>query len=488
MEFSIIDILRFYIDVMDNKKFLSSKETLNYMVENYNFDESDCKYQTALLINNFLLVYGEIVNDLKEITERIRYIDEKMPKLNSGGYEFKKLNYFKSRNIKVKAEVEKFLMYDVAKYVKERVIHRKKWIRSSTDLGKMLDKLPYDYSFYKRYYDPEYDFSTESKFCFLLEHNREAIDIKIETRENNPSKYFNDVDKIIKSRGLLKKIVSGIEGHHRLKNRVEIFDTLCKLYEDGLYQSFINLAVIQIEGLFYDFCVVIDDEQEIDNMGTLSEKAEKIFISNLMLWLSIYPYFAFEVPIFRNKIAHSGLWSEDNIKGFANELILDLYTILEIIKLPYVPPNNLLNLFVSIRREIKHLEFTEGDYEIILKEMFLITQFGKGCPWNIFTLLKGRGIKQELFEHYIISISDDVNTNLYEECNRLTKVIYNEKFWDIVLIHTQKVHKHEPGGAFDFIDFIKLITNNYINEFKSNTLVKGKCIEVKKELKRFDIK
>ena len=82
---------------------------------------------------------------------------------------------------------------------------RKKWIRSSESLSNIFDRLPYDYSYYRRYYDPQFDFPTESKFCFILNHNREAIDTKIIIKRDQPAKYYYDIDRLVKSKELLKK-------------------------------------------------------------------------------------------------------------------------------------------------------------------------------------------------------------------------------------------------------------------------------------------
>jgi len=60
-----------------------------------------------------------------------------------------------------------------------------------------------------------------------------------------------------------------IKSHHLLKKREGIFEILSSLYRDEKYQSFINLSVIQVEGLFYDFCLILNDEIEFDNLGTL---------------------------------------------------------------------------------------------------------------------------------------------------------------------------------------------------------------------------
>ncbi|MEL7647718.1 MAG: hypothetical protein AAGU76_06470 [Sedimentibacter sp.] len=98
MNYSNIDILRYYINIIDSKDFLSDEELLEFLVKNYNFstEANDDRYisDTALLINNFLLVHSEIVNDLKEITERINYIENSMTKLKSGSYEHRKLLYY----------------------------------------------------------------------------------------------------------------------------------------------------------------------------------------------------------------------------------------------------------------------------------------------------------------------------------------------------------------------------------------------------------
>lgn len=49
-----------------------------------------------------------------------------MSQLNSGDYEFRKLKYFKDRNVKAKMEIEEFLMNNVAGYVEKCVVEKKK--------------------------------------------------------------------------------------------------------------------------------------------------------------------------------------------------------------------------------------------------------------------------------------------------------------------------------------------------------------------------
>jgi hypothetical protein len=158
-----------------------------------------------LLINNFILVISEVMKDLKEINERIKNIDKQKSKLNSNSYEFRKLDYCKRINIEAKEEIELFLTEKAIEYIKERVANKKKWQRATGRLGKLLDVLPYSYSHFKRYYNPDYDFSTDTKYRFLLNHNPIKIQQKIDLKSNDKSKYYADLDLLLGKRNYLIK-------------------------------------------------------------------------------------------------------------------------------------------------------------------------------------------------------------------------------------------------------------------------------------------
>lgn len=480
MNSHINEILNFYMKTFE--KDISDEDLAEFLKEEYGFND-ETEFMN-LLINNFILVISEVMKDLKEINERIKNIDKQKSKLNSNSYEFRKLDYCKRINIEAKEEIELFLTEKAIEYIKKRVANKKKWQRATGRLGKLLDVLPYSYSHFKRYYNPDYDFSTDTKYRFLLNHNPIKIQQKIDLKSNDKSKYCADLESTIRKEKLLDKVVAVIKSHHLLKKREEIFETLSSLYRDEKYQSFINLAVIQVEGLFYDFCLILNDEIEFDNLGTLSVKAEKVFSSNRALWLSMYPYFAFEAPIFRNKIAHNGLWDSDDIKNFANELIYDLFAIISAIKFTQKLPYNLLGVILPLRQEIKKLELSYEDYSTVLASLFSGTQ-GRNHGKEIFDILQQREEKKKVLEFYSIPISEFVSTNLYEECCRLTKVIYDEKFWKLIIKQLFTITKHEPGKPYDFVDFAETIVNSYIGEFEKDSRLKEKCILIKKELKKF---
>lgn len=85
---------------------------------------------------------------------------------------------------------------------------------------------------------------------------------------------------------------------------------------------------MQIEGLFHDCCNVLKINELSGPTGTLVEKVDKSFRDNHILMLSVYPHYMFEIPKIRNEIAHTGLIEADNLEYIANELVLDLNTVI----------------------------------------------------------------------------------------------------------------------------------------------------------------
>ena len=475
------EILNFYIKTFE--KDVSDEDLTEFLKKGYG-NNGDPEF-LSLLINNFIMVQSEIMRDLKEINETIRSIDLQRKAIDPNSYEFRKLDYCKRINIQAKEEIEVFLIEEAIEYIKKRVIEKEKWERTTDGLNRLFDILPYNYSHFKRYYNPNYDFSTDTKYRFLRHHNPELIQPIIDLKSNNTTKYYEDLESTIKSQKLLERVINGIKGHHVLIKRDEIFDTLNNLYVEQKYQSFINLAVIQVEGLFYDFCYILNDENEVDQPGTLSVKAERVFSSNRSLWLSMYPYFAFEAPIFRNKIAHNGLWDSDDAKDFANELIFDLHAIIQAIKFSNKLPYNLLGVILPLRRDVNTLEYSYEDYSRVIISLLIGTQ-GENIGTEFFNILKRKDEKRKELEFYPIPVSTSDNTNLYEECCRLTNVLYDERFWDEIIRILSDVKEHNKGKVNDFVDFVNLLVKNYISEFQKESILKEKCIEINKSLGRFN--
>lgn len=73
------------------------------------------------------------------------------------------------------------------------------------------------------------------------------------------------------------------------------------------------LQTIQLKGIFYDLVGIKFGRKE--KQGTLVEKVNRAFKNDKFLKLTLYPYFAFDIPDLRNEIAHKGITEFKEVKG-----------------------------------------------------------------------------------------------------------------------------------------------------------------------------
>jgi hypothetical protein len=168
-------------------------------------------------------------------------------------------------------------------------------------------------------------------------------------------------------------------------------------------------------------------------------------------------------------------------------LVFDLYSIIQAIKTANKVPYNMLGVVLMMREEIKTVDIPEERYSDVVGELFGGSQVKKEGAKSIFETLKSREQKREILEFYKIKVNEIEETDLYEESCRLTDIIYNEKTWDIILETLKSVTEYNPGKPYDFVDFCKAIRNSYIGVFENGSILKEKCKEVSKEIKRFEV-
>jgi len=142
----------------------------------------------------------------------------------------------------------------------------------------------------------------------------DVINSYIKLKDEDYNAYQIELDRIVNENNVLEYLCEKIEVHNILKRRLEVFNTLKTLYAEKKWQSFISLAVLQIEGLFHDCCNVLKINELSGPTGTLVEKVDKSFRDNHILMLSVYPHYMFEIPKIRNEIAHTGLIEADNLE------------------------------------------------------------------------------------------------------------------------------------------------------------------------------
>lgn len=120
-----------------------------------------------IFISNYIYILQKIIADLCEINERLqdlKHLDVTIPAEKD--YEHRKLRYFANLNKRARDEIINFLSIRLLDYLIE---HKSVDYASRQDdkgLNLMLQSC-YEYSFFKKYYDPDYDFSTEAKIRFI---------------------------------------------------------------------------------------------------------------------------------------------------------------------------------------------------------------------------------------------------------------------------------------------------------------------------------
>ncbi len=310
----------------------SKEEIFDSMLKQLNIKNDNLKsVEIENIISNYIFITESIRKDLQEIDERLeelRELDKSTHK--DDDYKHKKYRYFAELNKNAKEQIMEFYSNKLFEQLLESKSY--KYIdRKSDSLTMLFFDGRYNYAQFRKYYDYKYDFSIEAKIRFIpgieLGNEDKVIGRYIQLKATSLEDYNNEIERMIIENKSIEYISDKIRYNHYLSRRSEIFETLVSLYNQNKYQTFIALAVIQLEGLFYDCCSIIEGKELGNKAGTLVEKAQKIFSAKPVLQFSMYPYFAFDVPDLRNEVAHNGIVSNKELKSIANSIVLDLYTL-----------------------------------------------------------------------------------------------------------------------------------------------------------------
>ncbi len=246
------------------------------------------------------------------------------------------------------------------------------------------------------------------------------------------------------------------------------------LFSEGKYQSFITLGLIQIEGLFDDYCQIRFGESE--NQGTLVEKAQKTLETNEYNLLRIYPYFAFDIPIVRNEVAHKGMLKTEDAKRIAYELVLDLNTLSQMIK------SESMDKFVyAIMTHEKLLEWepknddnTDELYDTLLNELLMFDKMENTHFWKV---LKNPEDYRDEIEFYRKNDLPEGMIDLPGIIDVMSRLVRSEGFWKAM---HRLVDKHiiSTNKWIEAEEFARKMKNEYIAVLEDDAKVE--CIEVSK--------
>lgn len=437
------------------------------------------------IVYNYLFLLRLAKKDLLDIDEQLaslKKLEDTTP--SSDDYFHKKIRYFYKLNQQAREDVILFIKDKIIDFVADS--KNGKYSESKGDeLSKLYLSSRYDYAFFSHYYDINYDYSNEAKIRFLpgvnLMNMLEKIDEFKELHQNDPNEYARRIDEIVSKNDCIGFIADKVKQTYHLSHRAEIFKTLIALYNNGDYQSYISLAVIQLEGIFYDCCTILNQREVKENFGTLIEKADKVFSQNKVIKQAIYPHYAFEVPKLRNEIAHKGFSSEENLYHQANELTLDLYTI--VYWCCNLECDKFYSIYEAYRESIeKGIEADKYDEQVLATLFSCYQNFDRQF---VDVLADSTQYLCELDFYKSLALSEDAIT-IKERVNTISEIVKKESFWKKISKELDSITEHKPGKPYDFVDFIIHLRNAVIPVLSKDTPEKLACQEVSKKLKQFN--
>lgn len=464
----------------DKKSVALTKEELCHKLSSIiapRLEEADLDKE--VFISNYIYISQIIIADLCEINERLDYLknlDASIPVEKD--YEHRKLRYFANLNKQARDEIIKFLSSRLQDYL----IEHKSINYVSRQDDKLLNLLLqgcYEYGFFKKYYDPNYDFSTEAKIRFIpgvkLDNFLDVINSYIKLKDEDYNAYQIELDRIVNENNVLEYLCEKIEVHNILKRRLEVFNTLKTLYAEKKWQSFISLAVLQIEGLFHDCCNVLKINELSGPTGTLVEKVDKSFRDNHILMLSVYPHYMFEIPKIRNEIAHTGLIEADNLEYIANELVLDLNTVISWI---YEISHNKYKtlMMISDALDSKKSEDINVLASTLIYEMVAYMNI---TDYKYLDLLKNPS-------DYSDEIECMKTPNGYWEAiiEKIMSIIKTEIFWNIIDEHIDEGERFEINKPFNLLVLANKLKNTFISVLAKDSPEKLACQRVSAKLQK----
>ena len=94
----------------------------------------------------------------------------------------------------------------------------------------------------------------------------------IELRTHNLNKYVQKLKQHVSEHQVLEYLRQKIDSLYCLQGRKNVLNTIIDSFENQNYVVFMNLVVIQIEGLFYDMFVDANIQKRLDGQFDLFEK------------------------------------------------------------------------------------------------------------------------------------------------------------------------------------------------------------------------
>lgn len=439
-----------------------------------------------LYLKNFIYTISKIILELREIDTRIQEYKQEYKviendKSNLAEYTRRKLKYFLKINEEAQQEIMCFLRDELKKYLIDVDFDAQKREEEKEELTLTFLNARYNYSFVKEYYDKDFDYSTGVKVCYLpnvdFYNGMQMEEMYIKMHQEEPAKYYDEIKKIVDDYNIMNAVASSIENNFHLNKRSEIFTELVSLFTTKSYQSFVALGLLQLEGLFYDLCEIKFGEKE--NHGTLTEKVGKLFSDNEISFMKYYPYFAFDVPVNRNQIAHKGIIETNELERIAYDLVLDLNAVTCIVKQVSEYKFRLARMInagvCDLNAEgFKSETMDEELCEKLILELMRSLNVGYGDFSQVIKNPNAFEVEFVFYEQWGV-YADEVIT-----IREISKIVRSDMFWEILCKVVKKYMDTESKCDSLFV-FSNQMKNEYIKELQGEA--ERFCVEISKVLK-----
>lgn len=453
----------------------------SYLISQLGIDENQVSDEKKQLIQkNFIHLMCQVLNDFKIINERLKKYKAERANLegvksNEAEYRRKKLEYFAKLNKRAQNDIVMFLNKNLTEYLIEIDYDTLQKEVDSDGFGKMFINRRYLFAQVSEYYDADFDYSTVVKISQLPGVkliDGPGIEKKyLEMHRNNPEKHYSEIKKLIEQKKVMESLKDYVDQNYHLHKRREIFMDLARLYEEKHYQSFVALGLLQLEGLFFDICSIRYDDKE--NAGSLVEKAEKALSGrNEISYMRYYPYFAFDVPVKRNEIAHAGLIRSQNLERLADELLLDLNAVAQMAKME---SDGKFRIFLMIYDALLEVDFSDKKAvnKKLVFELFANRTISSDTFWDV---LKNPDQFKEEIEFYKRDDIPEGYVDLPTVVNNISDMVYQLPFW-CEMVNTLNTY----DGDDDINQFLLKMAKNYVKVLDKDC--KNKCIEILAALK-----
>lgn len=298
----------------------------------------------------------------------------------------------------------------------------------------------------------------------------------INLRTLDLNKYVQELKKHISEQQVLGYLRQKIDGLYCLQDRKNILNTIIDSFENQNYIVFMNLVVIQIEGLFYDMFVDANIQNRLDGQFDLFEKddlkskMEKNDASMGLEEAALYFKFYFN-SIIRNKVAHGrNCFKEEEYERISLELLLDLQYVIYLLE-KHSDTNEAVEY---IKNTVRWLEFSFSGQctEEKIHEKLLNSLNGNVIKRrnNFIGYVDSHQELYWIFNPYYEAAYE--YAGVIELRDKLREYLTNENFWDYVLKYIQSYDEQEiPHIKLkqDFKSRVKAM-QEYIAKNKRQTL------------------